>query len=79
MERLRESWDAEGSVSEAAMCDEAVLGYEDRRQPDWFRRVRLLSDHYWKRGTGCMRCGLALEGRGTGGDMQKLAGEQGRK
>ncbi len=44
-ERLRESWDVESSVSEkwevlkAAMCDEAeaVLGYEDRRQPDWLR------------------------------------------
>ena len=44
-ERLGESWVVEGSVSEnwdvlkVALCDEAeaVLGYEDRRQPDWFR------------------------------------------
>ena len=44
-ERVCESWVEEGSVSgkwevlKAAMCDEAeaVLGYEDRRQPDWCR------------------------------------------
>ena len=42
---LKEKWDANGNVEgkwgvlSSAMCDAAkeCLGYEDRRQPDWFR------------------------------------------
>ena len=44
-EKLNGSWDMQGSVAKkwgvlkGALCYEAkaVLGYEDRKQPDWFR------------------------------------------
>ena len=83
--RVSESWMEEGSVSEkwevlkSAICDEAqkVLGYEDRRQPDWFRESEIALKPLLQERNRLYALWLSTGRERDGRSMQKRAGMQG--
>lgn len=83
-QKLLAEWDETKSIGsemgypETALCDgvKRELGYEDRRQSDWFRGSEKDLKPLLSKGIGCTLCGLALVKRSTRESTKLHKGQQ---